>query len=87
MINSPRNLLGETCDVAGSDNQDTAERGVLFLPAAGGQTILDKQDIHELTSAKRFHSFFTAGDSLAHSWPAIFDISGFGSPGCWATMF
>ena len=38
------------------------------------------------TSASCFHCSFTLSGSLVHKWPAILEISGFGSPGFCATM-
>ncbi len=39
----------------------------------------------ECTSASLFHSLFTSGACSLHCSPMILDISGFASPGCWAT--
>jgi hypothetical protein len=37
------------------------------------------------TSASRFQSLLTSGACSLHCSPIILDISGFASPGCWAT--
>jgi hypothetical protein len=59
--------------------------GFLFLSLHVSSLFLCWVIVALCTSASAFHSFLDSGRRDCHCSPIIFDISGFGSPGCCAT--